>query len=408
MKVPTDNLLLVIGGGIESIPGIIKAKEMGLRVVVTDINPDAPATSYADFMIICSTYDISQTSISVREFIQENGMICGVISFASDVPKTVSKIAEEYNLPSHPMEAAILASNKELMNERFFSSGIPTAKYSRVYSLDELDEKISDFDFPVIVKPVDGRGARGVLLLRSPNDYSEVIHSFNQSEFNYLLIEEYLEGPQFSTEALIIDGIGYPIGFSDRNYSLLDKFSPYVIENGGDMPTFLEPQLKHEIENLAINAGKSLGAKNGIIKGDMVLTKSGPKVIEIALRLSGGFFSSHQIPLNTGVDLLKYAILTSIGVEFDKNDLTPKYNLGVAIRYLFPPEGTIEDIVIDEDLISKEYVKKFELFVKPGDQILKYTDHTKRSGYVLTTGKNKELAISNALRVVESICFKMK
>ena len=59
-------------------------------------------------------------------------------------------------------------------------------------------------------------------------------------------------------------------------------------------------------------------------------------------------------------------------------------------------------------LIEKEFVKRFELFVKPGDEILDFTDHTKRSGFVLTTGKNKREAISNALEIVENIQFIMK
>lgn len=404
----TDKVLLVIGGGIESIPGITKAKEMGLKVVVTDMSPDAPALHYADYTLSCSTYDVSKTMLAVRKFIQENGLISGVISFAADVPKTVSRIAEELNLKCHPFEAAILSSNKELMNERFVESGIPTAKYSRVKSLMELDGKVREFGFPVIVKPVDGRGSRGVLLLRSQEDFKEVIHSFEHTKFDYLLIEEYLEGPQFSTEALVIGGEYYPIGFSDRNYSLLERFAPYVIENGGDMPTFLEPHLKRQVENLAIEAGKSLGARDGIIKGDMVLTKTGPKVIEIALRLSGGFFSSDQIPLNTGVDLVRYSILSCIGEDFDKNELLPSKDLGVAIRYFFPPAGVIDKIIFDESLVEKEFVKRFELFVKPGDIILDYTDHTKRAGFVLTTGKSKQEAISNAQEIVANIKFIMK
>ena len=169
------------------------------------------------------------------------------------------------------------------------------------------------------------------------------------------------------------------------------------------MPTSLSNYQKKQVEKISINAGLSLGVKNGIIKGDMVLTSDGPKVIEIATRLSGGYFSSDQIKLNTGVNIVKYAINIATGTKFDINNLIPRFNKGVAIRYFFPKPGKIINIKNLDFIKSQKYIHKFKLFVKVGDEIKNVTDHTKRSGFVITTGKDKEDAISNAKKVIDKV-----
>ena len=236
---------------------------------------------------------------------------------------------------------------------------------------------------------------------------SNIDKCFNESmRFSHdgnLIVEEFLHGKQFSTEALIIDGKGYNLGFTDRNYEFIEKFNPFIIENGGDMPTSISSHQKELVEKTAIEAGLAIGIKNGVVKGDMVLTDNGPKVIEIASRLSGGYFSSNQIPLNTGINIVKYAIKIALNIKFNVSELIPFKNDGVAIRYFFPPSGLITDIKNLSYINGKGYVKKFELFVKVGDRINHITDHTKRAGFVITTGKTKNEALERANDIINKI-----
>ena len=396
--------ILIISGGSEAVPGIKKAKEMGLYVVVSDIDPNAIGFEFSDDKIIASTYDFEETASLAKKYNESTRKIDGVIAIASDVPYTVAYVANTLGLQGLSLETAMLSSDKLKMKDKFKEMNIPIPLYWEVHTLEELKEIVKTHGFPLIIKPVDSRGARGVLLLTKQDILEWAFeHSKKQSPSSKLIVEEYIDGPQVSTEAIIIDGVGYPVGFSDRNYELLNTFSPYIIENGGDMPSALSERDQDEVAKTAINAGLALGIINGIVKGDMVLSKDGPKVIEVASRLSGGWFSTDQIPLSTGVDLIKAAINQSLGIYINPKNLIPKYHKGVAIRYFFPEPGIISRINNIDLFNEKEWVYRIGFFLKSGDTISSVTNHTKRSGFVITTGKNKAEAIKNAKNVVDGV-----
>ena len=396
--------ILIISGGSEAVPGIKKAKEMGLYVVVSDIDPNAIGFEFSDDKIIASTYDFEETASLAKKYNESTRKIDGVIAIASDVPYTVAYVANTLGLQGLSLETAMLSSDKLKMKDKFKEMNIPIPLYWEVHTLEELKEIVKTHGFPLIIKPVDSRGARGVLLLTKQDILEWAFeHSKKQSPSSKLIVEEYIDGPQVSTEAIIIDGVGYPVGFSDRNYELLNTFSPYIIENGGDMPSALSERDQDEVAKTAINAGLALGIINGIVKGDMVLSKDGPKVIEVASRLSGGWFSTDQIPLSTGVDLIKAAINQSLGIYINPKNLIPKYHKGVAIRYFFPEPGIISRINNIDLFNEKEWVYRIGFFLKSGDTISSVTNHTKRSGFVITTGKNKVEAIKNAKNVVDTV-----
>lgn len=398
-----DKTLLIISGGLEAVPGIKRAKEMGLYVIVSDLNPNAPGFKYADDILLASTYDIGRTLSQVRKY-NSTHRIDGVICIASDVPLTVATIAQDLHLPGITVETANLASDKLKMKNRFVNEDIPIPWFSVVESLDHLKDIIYKKGFPLVLKPVDSRGARGVLKLDKNVDLEWAYnHSKSYSNSSQVMIEEFLVGPQFSTEALIVNGHGCPIGCSERNYDMIEMFSPYIIENGGQQPSSISLEEKEKVEDLAIKAGLALGVVNGVVKGDMVLTKSGPKVIEIATRLSGGWFSTDQIPLATGVDLIENAIRLSLGEKINTEELKPKYQRGVAIRYFFPEPGVVKEILNVNKYENKEWVYKIGFFIKPGDIIEKVTNHTKRAGFVITTGSSKDEAVGHAEEVIDNI-----
>jgi len=396
--------LLIISGGLEAVPGIKKAKEMGLNVLVSDIDLNAPGFEFSDDKIIASTYDYIKTERLAREYNENKKKIDGVISFSADVPYTVSYVAKSLGLPGLSLETASLSSDKLKMKDKLKDNGIPLPFYWKVDNLVELKEVVKKQGFPLIIKPIDSRGARGVFLLTKVDMLEWAFeHSKSESPSSKVIVEEYLDGPQISTEAIIIDGKGYPIGFSDRNYELLYSHSPYIIENGGDMPSSLSESNQTKIAETAINAGLALGIRNGIVKGDMVLSKDGPKVIEVATRLSGGWFSTDQIPLSTGVDLISAAINQALAIKINTKDLIPKYHKGVAIRYFFPKPGKVFKIKDFNIFRDKKWLHKIAFFIKSGDIVPEVTDHTKRVGFVITTGKSKLEAIKNAKIIVDFV-----
>lgn len=399
--------LWIVSGGIEAVPGIQRAKDIGLHVVVSDMNPNAPGFAVADDTIIANTYDIADTVAKAQNYHRSVRPIDGVICIAADVPLTVAGIAAELDLPGISIETARLASDKLAMKQRFSESNIPVPWFNSVESIDHLKDIIHSRGFPLILKPVDSRGARGVLKLDSKIDLPWAYqHSLQFSPSGRVMIEEYLEGPQISTESVLIEDRSYTPGFTDRNYELLDKFSPYMIENGGQQPSELTSEQQRSVSKLAEDAGRALGIKIGIAKGDIVLTKFGPKVIEIAARLSGGWFSTDQIPLATGVDLIGVAIRLALGEKVPENDMIPRYQKGVAIRYFFPKPGKVVEIKNVEKFKNISWVHKLGFFIKPGEIVEPVTNHTKRAGFVTTEGRDRDEAASRAVEVVKTIEIK--
>ncbi|HRR42653.1 MAG TPA: ATP-grasp domain-containing protein [Syntrophales bacterium] len=395
---------MIISGGNEAVPGIRRAKDMGLHVVVSDMNPKAPGFAIADDKIIASTYDVEATLSAAKDYHKKVRPIDGVICIASDVPLTVASVAAELGLPGIPVEAARLASDKILMKNRFQEKGIAIPWFSEVFSYKHLKEIVSQRGFPLVIKPVDSRGARGVLRLTASIDLQWAYHhALSGSPSKRVMVEEYLDGQQISTEAIILRGVGVTPGFTERNYEYLDRFEPFIIENGGHQPTSLPMHVQESVSELAIEAGRALGVETGIIKGDMVYTDAGPKVIEVATRLSGGWFSTDQIPLATGVDLIGAAIRIALGEYVPLDEVRPKHWRGVAIRYFFPEPGRITAIKNTEKFNDVSWVHKLIFFVKPGDIVEEVTNHTKRAGCVITTGETRDEAIARAEEVIRTV-----
>lgn len=394
----------IVSGGAEAVPGIQRARAMGLHVVVSDINPAAPGFAVADDTVVANTYDVDETVAAATAYHRKTRPIDGVMCMAADVPLTVASVAAALDLPGIPVEAARLAADKLAMKQAFARGGVPIPWYQAIASLDELRAAVAGRGLPLVLKPVDGRGARGVLRLTEKTDLAWAFaHATSQSRSGAVMIEAYLAGPQISTEGLLVGGEGSTSGFIDRNYEHLETYAPYIVENGGEQPSALPAAAQRQIADLAMRAGRAMGIVSGNVKGDMVWTDRGPFVIEIAARLSGGWMSTDQIPLGTGVDLIGGSIRLALGESVAAEDIRPRWHRGVAIRYFFPPPGRVTSIEGAEAFAHVSWVHRLGFFVQPGDTVQPTTDHTKRAGFVITIGATREEAVDRAQSVVQAI-----
>ena len=396
--------ILTVGGGQETLPGIRLAQSMGLHVIVSDANPNAVCMAVADDQILASTYDISATLAAVKHFHKTIRPIDGVICIATDVALTVATIAEELGLPGIPLESARIASDKYLMRDCFKANGLPIPWYSEIFTAAELKHVVRTHGFPLIVKPVDSRGSRGVLRLTPDIDLKWAYSTAcSYSPAGRVIVEEYLTGPQVSTESLVIERGVYTIGFSDRNYEYLERYAPYIVENGGELPSILPAREQLLICSVVAKTANALGITNGVIKGDMVITDGKPYIIEVAARLSGGYFCSHEIPTNTGVDFLGAAIRLALGESLDESKLSPQYSNPVCQRYFFSEPGRVTSIEIPAWIDLNPNVIMCELRVHPGDILPVDAPHSLRVGVVITTGKTSAEAKKLAERVIYEV-----
>ena len=163
-----------------------------------------------------------------------------------------------------------------------------------------------------------------------------------------------------------------------------------MIEDGGTIPANLSSVIRDKINSLILNGAAALGVRYGLVKGDIVLDCEGnPKIIELAARLSGGWFASHQIPSATGVNLVDAVITYALGGSVTKDKLLPKIDKGNAMRFWFPRPGKIKKIYGESDLKKIPGLVKYGFYKKLGDIQPKIKMHSDRFGYVICEGKNR-------------------
>ena len=399
-----ERTLLVVSGGTEAVAGIVRARELGLHVVVSDGAASAPGFAVADDTILASTYDVEETVAAARRYHEQTRPIDGVICIASDVPLTVASVAADLGLPGIPIESARLGTDKLAMKQRFAADGISVPWFELVQSRAELERLIGARGLPAVLKPVDSRGARGVLLLAEGIDLGWAYDTSRaQSPSGRLLLEQYLAGPQISSESLVIGGHAHTIALADRNYRQLDRFAPFMIEDGGELPSALGAEQLDLVRAIVQGATESLGVSDGVVKGDIVLSEGSAYVIELAPRLSGGYLCTFETPLSTGVDFVGVAIRIALGERIAPEELTGGEPRGVAQRWLFPAPGQVQRIAGVEQVAGRPEVALCEVRVSVGDLIGPVDSHPARAGVIIATGATRAQAIEHAERAVADI-----
>ncbi|MBL9096476.1 MAG: ATP-grasp domain-containing protein [Alphaproteobacteria bacterium] len=396
--------LLIVSGGVQATHGIKRAKDFGCHVVVSDLNPNAPGFALADDRLIASTYDPAETLAAAERYHRTVRPIDGVITIGCDAPLTVATVAERLRLPGIPVEAARLAQDKLAMKRRFAEAGVPVPWFTALADAHQLAAIIKRRGHDLVVKPVDSRGSRGVQRLKGGMDLEAVWkRAAAQSPTRRVMVEEYLRGPQISTESILIDGEGFTPGFSDRNYEYLERYAPYFIENGGDLPSHLDHRTQDAVRRTAEAAGRALGITTGNIKGDIVVVDGKPYVIELAARASGGYFCTREIPLNTGVDFIGAVIKIALGEHLDPNELIPKRLTPIVQRYAFPEPGRVTRVAGLEDARRVPGIEELIVTVAPGDEISTPTHSGCTAAMVLATGNNIAAARSAAAAALAAL-----
>lgn len=396
--------LIIIGAGQEQIRAYEIAKEMELFVIGTDANPNAPALDYADVSLICSTRDVLGTINEIKK-IQNQYAIKGVMTIGNDAATTVAAVANLLDLPTIPVQSAEFATNKMLMKEKFVEHSVPTPSYKIIKNRLDFLKEVENGIFPLIIKPSDGRGSRGVLYLDKTVDFDWAFnYAMDHSENKILLLEKFIIGDQLSVEGLFINGKYKAVAFADRNYSNLNDTKPFIIEDGGIIPTYHNGEILQKVSNCIEKAALSLGINRGPVKADIVLDGKNPMIIEIAARLSGNYLASHHLRWSLGVDIVKAVIKYSIGQNVDPEELAPKFKKYLSARYFFPAEGEIKNIIGVRKVNSLTHVKKLDIYRKIGDYQPNIESNIDRAGIVRCIGNTMEETtkfVEDAVRMIK-------
>jgi biotin carboxylase len=396
--------LLILGAGKEQVAAITTAKAKGVRTVVLDMNPAAEGRAVADEFFCVSTRDRD----AILKFIAGYpAKIDGVMTIASDIPHMVAAAAEKLAVRHIPVAFAELCIHKLRMKERLRDAGVSVPPFARVGGLEDLKAFAARTGFPLVVKPVDNSGARGVLRITRDQDVAEAFaYSRRFSYSGELIVEKFIEGLQISTEGLMLDNVFYATGFADRNYARLDDAVPFMVEDGGDIPTVLGEADKKLVEAEFEKATRALGIDWGPAKGDLIFGRDGKAyVIEIAARLSGGNFCYDKVPWSTGVDIVDILVDMAVGNTVDVARFKPVRSLATAQRYFFPAPGTILEIRGVAAAKGTQHIRKVDIWARPGDEISALENHPSRVGYVISCAPTRQEAVAAAEAAVKKVEF---
>ncbi len=307
--------ILILGAGLMQGRAIIAAKKKGWHVTAIDGNPSAACAKDADAFFVLDLKESGKIADFALSLKRSEGLD-GVFTCATDFSYSVACAAEKCGLPSHSPKAAFAASNKAEMRRLFAEVGVPSPAFAVIMpekAHSALEEAhTAGVGFPAVVKPCDNMGARGCKKVYFPAELEHAVEDAARfSRTGTVIIEEYLEGPEFSVEALVFDGEFHETGFADRHI----YFPPYFIEMGHTIPSVLPTTEKERVLEVFKAGVKALGLSYGAVKGDIKLTSKGPAIGEIAGRLSGGYMSGWTYPYSSGVELTAAALDLCVGIR---------------------------------------------------------------------------------------------
>lgn len=392
--------ILILGASSMQIPAITCGRELGWRVVVADGNRDAEGVKLADAFEHVDLKDRDGMVEAARRQMRTGGLD-GVFTAGTDFSATVAWVAERLSLPGIPYETALDASDKSRMRGVFDREGLPSPRFTAVSSVEESAAALSSIGTPVVVKPVDSMGARGVRRVDSENALTGAVEeALSHSRTGHAIIEQYIDGPEFSLDAVVYRGSIQLAGIADRHIF----FPPYFVEMGHTMPSAFDEDVKKRVIDTFYDGIRALGIIDGAAKGDIKLSGDGPVIGEIAARLSGGYMSGWTYPYSSGVQVTEAAMKIAVGM--DPGVLTPDRDLVAAERAFISIPGTITEVTGVET--ARETVEELFTRVSPGDQVRFPTNNVQKCGNVICVSADRDVAAQRAMRACRGIFLRLK
>lgn len=410
--------ILILGAGTMQRPAILAARKLGLEIYVVDGNPEAACIHDADHF--------EQIDLKNRDEIASYAQslagcmnLKAVFTAGTDFSANVAYAAEKCGFGGHSYAAAVNASDKALMRQCFRNARVPSPHFiliEKKYLKNTLTSQVvNGLKFPYVVKPVDNMGARGCRMVRNKDElFAAVDEALKYSRSGRALLEEYLEGPEFSIDALMYDGTFTITGFADRHI----YFEPYFVELGHTMPTNISYERYVELVKAFAQGAKALGLSRGAAKADIKWTKNGPMIGEIAARLSGGYMSGWTFPYSSDLNLTEQAIEIALG---RKPWTLESYRFPLAIQdapfqmfaynssrssaecaWISIP-GRVKEVLHVEEAAKISGVRDIFPRAKSGDRVVFPRNNVEKCGNVISVAATREEAVKAAEEAVKCV-----
>lgn len=389
--------LLVLAAGILQVPVIKKAKEMGIYVVAADGSEHAVGLQLADKSIV-----VNITSEEEMLRVAREEQVDGVIHPCSEVSMNVmGRINDELGLSGISREAAIRATNKHLMREAFEAGNAPSPKSILTESAEDAWNHLqNDFSTDGILKPSRNSGSRGIAKVTRDMPKEDFVKAYDvalqESRDKSVLIEQFIEGPEFSIEIIVWDGKVNVLTVTDKKTTE----APHFVELGHSQPSCFSAEDVEKLKAAAVAGVKALGVNNCACHAEAKLMDGKAYLMEIGARLGGDFISTELTHLSTGIDMVAAAINCALGIEPCLEPTEEKH--GVCIRYFCPKPGKLVSIS-NTEVLNDPRVYLWEIYHKEGDMIPEVTSSLSRSGHVIVTEKDAPSAIAYAESLLNEV-----
>lgn len=380
--------ILILGGGYSQLNAIIRAREAGHTVIVSDYCEDAPGRALAHFSETVSTFDIPGNIVVAKKY-----GVNGVLTLGTDQPVyTAARVAQELGLPSFiPAATALAVTNKKVMKSILRQRGLPTPRFTFLKP-GFTPRELGDFKFPIVIKPVDSQGQRGVFKLKSLEEVRQYLPlSLDCSRENVILAEEFYENGEITVSGWVDEGQARIISVTDR---LSFQRGPHIgISHGHNFPSrFLKTHYR-EIKGLTEGVVEAFAIFQGPIYFQFLVGNEGVKVNEISCRI-GGAYEDELLPAVTGIDIFAMLLDGSLGRKPELS-LLQGYELMdnpyvAAIPLVFAQPGRIESLADPREITGLPGVIQARFNVVPGQVLPEISNATQRVGYMIITAQDNK------------------
>ena len=421
--------VLILGAGLMQKPAIESAKNLGYRVLVVDGNPNAVCHTLAHRF---EPIDLKDKEALVRLADEVNAgesPLAAVFTAGTDFSANAAYVAEHCGLKSHSYQSCLNASDKVRMRECFSRAGVPSPDFCEVTrdSLPELMKK-ADISFPKVIKPVDNMGGRGCRKVRGASELQPAVkNAVLNSRSGRAIFEDFMEGAEFSIDAIVWNGSLTITGFADRHI----YYPPYFIETGHTMPSSCDQKMRLELIATFALGIQSLGLTHGVAKADIKYTAHGPMIGEIAARLSGGYMSGWTYPYASGCNLTEQALLVALGKSPEylvKNRIPLQWQPHPSVKDKAQPfelydlpcsqvsaerawisiPGTIASVTGLEEAAKIQYVQNVLPRSAAGDQVNFPRNNVQKCGNIITLAPDFSRAEAAAYEAIQTITLRLQ
>jgi S-sulfo-L-cysteine synthase (3-phospho-L-serine-dependent) len=323
--------------------------------------------------------------------------IAGVTTTSEYYVAATAELAESLGLPGNPPQVVKAARNKAAVRRAMERAGLVQPRFVEVFSPAQVPDAVEHTGLPCVVKPVDDSGSHNVLVCASVEQAVEHARTVlavssnvrGQPVAGTALVEQYVEGPEFSVETFSVDGEAECIGVTRKTVSP----GPHCVELGHLYPAGLDAATARSLAETTVALLRTLGVRSGPTHCELRLGPDGPVVIELNCRLAGGMIPE-LIQLAQGTDLIERQLRTAVG---ERPDPIPARAGWAGIRFLTADRpGTLGGVPGIDEVRALPGVVRAELTVRCGTEVAAARSAFDRLGFVIAAGGELD-AVTDAL-----------